>query len=279
MSIRAFSTRLLASLLLLGASLASQAAQTLTIAVVPQFLPEQIFSTWTPVLNEVTKLTGIRFELKSYTSIPEFEAAFLKGIPDVVYLNPYHAVMAGKAQGYVPIIRDNRQRLKGILVVRKDSAIATLNELEGGNIAFPAPNAFGASLYMRALLSEDAKIHFTPVYVKTHSNVFRHVLSGRALAGGAVQQTLDTENPEVQAQLRILYETPAVYPHPIAVHPRVPPEIREALQKAFAALAANGRGNALLDAIQIPSPVKASYSEYAPLEKLGLERYVVLKGE
>jgi phosphonate transport system substrate-binding protein len=161
--------------------------------------------------------------------------------------------------------------------VRRDSKASSPAELDGATIAFPSPNAFGASLYMRALLAEQVRIRFTPVYRSTHSNVFRHVINGQAQAGGVIRQTLEREPPEVREQLRILYETPPAFPHPVVVHPRVPAKLREALQQAFIALGSRADAAPLLDGIQIPVPVKATYADYAPLEKLGLERYVVLK--
>jgi len=276
MNIRTFLLSVLWSLLL-SLHLGARAAQTFSVAVVPQFPPEQIFRDWIPVLNEVSKLTGLDLRLKTYASIPEFETAFLNGEPDFAYMNPYHAVMAKKAAGYTPILRDDASRLTGILVVRKDSAITRVDQLNGATLAFPAPNAFGASLYMRALLTEEHKINFKPEYVTTHSNVFRNVVVGRAQAGGAIRRTLALETPELQAQLRVLYETPNAYSHPIATHPRVPTQAREALLQAFLKLGANPAFASLLKAIQIPTPAKADFKDYAPLEKLGLERFVVIK--
>ena len=61
-----------------------------------------------------------------------------------------------------------------------------MQDLDGADIAFPAPNAFGASLYMRALLAEQEKININPIYVETHANVYRNVIFGRASAGGGV---------------------------------------------------------------------------------------------
>lgn len=275
MTISRFARAALACLLM-GLAFRAPAAPALTFAVVPQYPPEQIHRTWTPVLQEITRKTGIPLQLKSYASIPDFEADFLKGGPDIAYMNPYHVVMAAKAAGYIPLIRDDKARLKGILVVRKDSPITSLKQLDGATIAFPAPNAFGASLYMRALLAEEAGIRFTPSYVKTHSNVYRHVLGGHAQAGGGVQRTLDDEAPGVRANLRVLYETPPAYPHAVSAHPRVPAATRAAIQQAFLALGAAPGMQPLLDDIQISRPVKADYSEYAPLQKLGLERYIIL---
>jgi len=274
---------ILAALLVLLLGIAHPTAyggQTLSIAIVPQFPPDQVYKAWVPVLERLTAMTGLNFDLKVFATIPAFEKAFLKGEPDVAYMNPYHAVMANRAAGYEPIIRD-RQDLTGILVVRKDAAIGSVKELDGKVVAFPAPNAFGASLYMRALLTEQEHVRITPAYVKTHSNVYRHVIAGRAAAGGAVQRTLDKESEGVRSQLRVLYRTPPAPSHPVAVHPRVSAQVRQALQEAFLEMGKHGdpKDNELLKAVQMPQPVAASYRDYTPLEKLGLEKYVVLGNE
>lgn len=255
----------------------SRAQPPLTVGIVPQFPLEHIYATWTPVINEVSRVTGLQLTIKAYPTIPEFETAFRRGEIDIAYMNPYHAVMAKRAAGYIPIVRDGKENLSGILVVRKDSPLNGVTELQGATIAFPSPNAFGASLYMRALLTEQAGIHIVPTYSKTHSNVYRHVIAGLAVAGGGVRSTLEREPPDVRDQLRILYETPPAKPHPIVVHPRVPETSRQALQEAFLAFGRRADASSLLSAILVPEPVRASYADYAPLEKLGLERYVVLK--
>lgn len=265
------------SVLLLGATLSASAATTLTFAVVPQARPEQVNDDWQPVLTELNRQTGVDFKLLTYRSIPDFEAAFLKGEPDFAYLNPYHAVMAKKAASYLPIIRDDSTPLNGILMVRKDSGIERVEQLDGATLAFPAPNAFGASLYMRALLLEKFKINIKPLYVSTHPNVYRNVLLGRAQAGGGVMRTLDKESPEIQAQLRVLYETPPTASHPIAAHPRVPAKVRDAVQRAFLKMGADATFAARLNIISVSVPVKADYSrDYAPLQALHLERLVEL---
>jgi len=268
--------RVLVSAALALASLAALAADRYVVRVVPQFPPEKIFKTWRPVLDRISADTGVELELKVDATIPEFEHRFLEGEPDFAYMNPYHAVMARRAQGYEPIVRDGKNTLSGILVVRADSPLQTIRELEGATLAFPAPNAFGASLYMRALL-DAAGLHIQPNYVETHSNVYRHVLAGKALAGGAVRRTLDSEPEGIRQRLRVLYETPPVSPHPLVAHPRVPRAVREAVRQAFLALSRDPEAAAQLAAIQIPAPVAAAPADYQPLESLGVERFVVLE--
>ena len=277
--IRLASRFLLPFLLLLAAAGAVAAEKEVFIlAVVPQFTPSEVHRNWTPIVEKLSRATGRHIEIKIYPSIPKFEAAFLNGEIDLAFMNPYHAVMAKRAQGYIPLVRDDANRLTGILVVRHDSPIKSIKELNGKELVFPAPNAFGASLYMRALLAEQEKISITPHYVKTHSNTYRQVIIGEAAAGGGVNNTLKREPPEVQAQLRVLFETPGVPSHPLVAHPRVPEGVREAVTNTLLEMQNDPAGQKLLVEIQIPKPVKADYArDYRALEKLKLEKYVVIE--
>ena len=254
----------------------AHAKDTYIWSVVPQFTGIAVHRDWTPFLNAIEKDTGYHFSLKIYDSIPEFESGFADGKPDFAYMNPYHAVTAKNKQGYIPIIRDSKRRLTGILVTRKDSAIKSLEDLQGKRIAFPSPNAFAASLFPRALLTEKYNIQYKTVYANTHSNAFRFVLLNKAAASGGVYRTLKRERVEVQEQLRVIYETPSSASHPIVAHKRVPNKIVNAVQKAIIALAKTDAGKAILKAILIPKPIAANYTrDYKPLNDLNLEQYVV----
>ena len=251
------------------------AAAPLVVEIVPQFPAEEIYRVWTPVLQRLGESTGLQFTLRIAKSIPEFEQNFVKGVPDVAFMNPYHAVMAKRAQGYEPIACDSSRELTGILVVRKDGPVQSLADLAGEEIAFPAPNAFGASLFLRARLAGGEKLQFTARYVDTHTNVYRMVARGRYAAGGGVRRTLQREPPELRAQLRVLYETPPVAPHPLVVHPRLGAALQQTLQRAILQMARDPVGAQLLHAVQMAQPRAASYADYQGLERLGLDQYAV----
>lgn len=266
-------------LLLAGSVGAQQPAVTYTFSVVPQYSPAQLHREWLPLIERISRESGVRLELKIAASIPKFEAEFAKGIPDFAYMNPYHAVMAKRAQGYLPLLRDSKP-LTGILLVRRDSPYKLVRDLSERVIGFPSPNAFGASLYMRALLSETFKIKFEPRYLNTHSNVFRHVAQGSVAAGGGVNLTFEDERPELREQLTVLYQTPGVAAHPVVAHPRVPPRVRAVITEAFLALQGDDAGRDMLREIRTPQPVRADYrQDYFPLERLRVEKYVVPEDE
>ena len=245
-----------------------------SFAVVPQYTVSKIFSSWQPLLETLEKETGHSFKLKVYQSFKDFESSYQAGEVDFVYFNPYHQVVGRKIQGYIPLIRDGKRKLTGIIVVRKDSQYKRVSDLNNSTIAFPAPNAFAASLYMRALLAEKEKLNITPSYVHSHTNAYRHVVTGRTAAAGGVLRTLKKQPQEIRNELMVLYQTPANSTHPIAVHPRVSKQVYEAVADAILLLKESTSGQQLLQAIQIPSPVKANYRrDYQALENLGLEKY------
>lgn len=252
-----------------------RARAPLVVAVVPQFPAAVLHRDWTPLLDQLARRLGVEFRLQLQTTIPRFESDVFSGAADLAYLNPYHQVMAQREQGYVPLVR-SKVPLTGVLVVRRDDPIGALKALDGKTLAFPAPNAFGASLWMRALLTEREKVQFTPSYVQTHGNVYRQVLAGQAAAGGGVNHTLSQERDEVRQGLRVLFETPGVAPHPLSAHPRVDAALRKAITDALVEMATRPDGEALLRAVEIEGLVRADHGrDYAPLEAFRLERYVV----
>jgi phosphonate transport system substrate-binding protein len=247
-----------------------------TLAVVPQAQAIAIAQRWTPFAAKLSQAAGVTIQIKTYYStIPQFEADLRNGVPDFAYMNPYHIVMVHKVQNYIPLIRD-KDPLVGILVAHKNTGINFIQDVNGKEIVFPAPNAFGASLYMRALLAKQEKIAFTPRYVQTHDNVYRHVLLDKAAAGGGVKDTLDSEPDDIKNHLKIIYQTPPTVSHPLAAHTRVPAAVRKKVVQAILKLAADKANKELFAGIEMDKPVEADYeSEYAPLAKLGLEKFIV----
>lgn len=260
--------------------LGDQSAQhRYSVYLIPRLPATTLYGTWAPLLERLGKENGLCFDLRVPANFTQFERAIQNGEPDFVLLNPYHQVMVVRKPGYVPLVRDQQSGLAGVVVVRKDSPIKDIHELDGATVAFPAPNAYVASLLLRALLYRE-KIHITADYVGSHSNVFRAVALGTTQAGGGANTTLSQEPPELQAQLRVLFTTPNYMPHPFSVHPRVPQSVRKKVIAGFLRMVDDSAGRDLLKAINMAQPIRADYDrDYRELEQLQLERFVVPGGD
>ena len=254
-----------------GARAAEAGDRTYTFGVVPQFEQRRLYAIWNPIIAELARRTGLRFRLVTTLTIEDFEKEFVRGGFDFVYMNPYHVL---KARGCLPLVAD-ASPLRGILVVRRDSPVRKVAELEGQTIAFPSPNALGASLLMRADLERLHHIAFKTLYVKTHSSVYLHVIKGLAAAGGGVEKTLTEQEPAIRESLRVLYTTRAMTSHPVSAHAHVPAAVRERVRQALLAMDVTPEGRALLAKIPTRKLVPVSRGDYESMRDWGLDAYWV----
>ncbi len=250
----------------------ASAATEYTVGPVPQFEQRKLHAIWKPIVDEVERRTGLHLKLVTTLTIRDFHQAYAEGVLDFVYVNPYNIARFHDTQAYIPLVAD-KVPLRGIVVVRKDGPIRTVEELNGKTIAFPSPNALGASLLVRAELDQLYHVRVEPLFVKTHSSVFLHVAKGLAAGGGGVEKTLQEQDEAIRAQLRVIFTTRACPSHPIAAHPRVPPEVREKVRTALLDMGKTAEGREMLAKVPISHIIPVTYADYAIMGTWGLEKY------
>ena len=247
----------------------------LTIGIVPQQSASRVAEDWGPLLTELSRRSGVPLVFRTAPSIPAFEERLAKGAYDLAYMNPYHYVVFHKAAGYQAFAKEKDRRLKGILVVRKNSAYQKPADLAGATVVFPAPAAFAASILPQAEFGR-LKIAITAKFVASHDSVYRAVASGLQEAGGGIQRTLEASPPEVRDALRVLTETPAYTPHAFAAHPRVPVDSIAKVLTAMVSLAGDEAGRSLLLPLAFKGLTGAQDKEWNDIRGLDidlLERY------
>lgn len=243
----------------------------LSVGVVPQFEQRRLVSIWQPLLTELERRVGCALDFSGSENISSFEKRFQQGDFDLAYMNPYHALIANRAQGYEPVMRSGSRGLQGVLVVAKSSGIENIQQLNDQVLAFPSPNALGASLLMRAELIGVQGLSFETRYVRTHPSVYLHVVKGLAAAGGGVQRTFDEQPQQIRDRLNVIYRTRKVPSHPLVLHPRVVEPLRSNLLQALSALASSQPE--LFESIPMRDPVPTAMSEYQVISTLNLQDF------
>ena len=204
----------------------------LRFGIVPQQSASRLARMWGPLLTRLSDELGVDIRFETTKDIPTFEACLAAGAYDFAYMNPVHYTIFAEAAGYNALARQSDKRLRGLIVVRKDSPAQSLDDLSGAQVAFPSPGAFGASVVPRAEMRARG-IAFEPEYVKSHDSVYRAVVAGLMPAGGGVLRTFNAISPELRDQLRVIYRTEGYTPHAIAARGDVPANLRAALQEVL----------------------------------------------
>lgn len=258
----------LAPLLLMGpASPACASGQEpYTIAVIPSVPPVAMHTQWTPLLERLTQKTGVRFRLKLFDRMAEFEQELGNGSPDFIFASPIQTVVAHKTHRYIPLVRGSKAIAVG-LFVRKDSPFKTIDDLSGKTISFVG-NKNLCSVFVRHLLvKKDNPLSFASIYAGSTKNVIKSVLIGKSSAGAVFIPELEKELAENREQLRAVIETPKIAPHPLSAHPRVPKDVRGKVAKAMLEIGADREEAELLRTVRLTSPVAADYQrDYQSLE-------------
>lgn len=254
---------------------AQDGVKALSFGVVPQQSATRLAEEWGPLLAEISRRSGVALVFRTAPNIPTFEERLGKGEYDLAYMNPYHYVVFHASTGYEAFAREQDRKIKGILVVKKDSTYRKPAELAGKTVVFPAPAAFAASILPQAEFGR-LKIPIEAKFVASHDSVYRLVANGMQEAGGGIQRTFEALPEEVRSTLRVLVETPAYTPHAFAAHGRVSPAVVARVGAAMASLAGDEVGQRLLAPLAFKGIAPAQDKEWSDIRALDinlLERY------
>lgn len=244
------------------------AGKPLNFGIVPQQSAEKSAKQWMPILQYISKEIGreVRFATKS--SIPLFEKELSKGSYDITYMNPYHYTVFSQSSGYTAIAKAKDKKIQGVIVVKKESGISTIQELEGKKLAFPSPDAFAASILSQSFLAQH-NINIEPVYVRSHDSVYHNIAQGNFVAGGGIYRTLNAMKPEVSDNLTVLWESQGYTPHAIAVSPNVSQDVLKRIQLAIISL--DSTHPELLSPLKIKGFEQAKDSDWNDVRQLFTE--------
>ena len=240
-----------------------------TVGVVPQQSASRLAAQWGPLLQVVGERAGVDLVFKTASDIPTFEDRCRAGAYDVAYMNPYHYTVFHD-HGYEAVAKRANSKIKGIIVKRRGAEFDELADLEGAEIAFPAPRAFAATLLTTAGLRA-AGVAFSQKFVDSHDSVYMNVARGRYVAGGGILRTLNSVSEEIRDQLDVLWETPGFTPHAFAAHQRVPERVRRDLAEALVSLAGDDVGRQHLAPLKIRAIEVAVDSDWDDVRALEIQ--------
>ncbi len=201
---------------------------------------------WNPILDYVARKTGVTLELGTRRTALDYSEAEARGEFDFVYSN--HIFAPGHADAaYRVIARIAGDPIRSQIVVPRSSALKAMGELDGREVGCANRNAFvGYAAPMAALIG--AGINVVPVFGGNQEGVMAQLRAGAVPAAGVNSRVMKKYAAREQYAYRAIWTSEPYQNLPVAVHPRVPPDVARAVRDALLGMAANAEGARILAA-------------------------------
>jgi len=228
--------RFLGLLLLFGTGAASSDNAAIEIGIIPTLSTRTILTTYQPLreyLEEQLKQPVVLVTAPDYRS---FLDRTQRGEYRYVITAPHFARLAQTEAGYEPIVRVKRE-LRGILVVRTESGIKSVNDLAGKTVSTPESTAIVTMLGLQ-LLRTHGLVPGKTVQVQPSTSFNSAVLAvqnGDSDAAFTAQTALNQMPEQTQSALRVIASTSAVPHNMFLARKDVPPQELERMRKLLLA--------------------------------------------
>ena len=225
----------------------------LRLTIVPYEAAEQLSEAYTPMAEFLARQVGL--ETGRYIQVADYSgvaAALQSRKVDVAYLSPFSYALASSMTKLEPLampVINGSLLYRGIIFVRADSPIRTVEFLNGKTFAFGDPASTTGYLLPKGLLDKRG-LKLKRFYHAGDANVVvAAVENRRADAGAAYENVFDVayrREPEKKKRMRVIGETEEI-PNGIYVgRGNLPAEDIEKLKRAFLAMNTDPIGNAAL---------------------------------
>lgn len=243
-------------------------------AIHPLHNPRRLFEVYQPLVELINETAAPDFRVKLETSrdYAAFEAKLASGKFQLAIPNPYQTLEC-EARGYRIVAKmGNDERFRGILIVRRDSALRSVTDLAGAPISFPAPTALAAAMMPRMFLHQHglATRGIDARYVGSQESAIMNVLLGNTVAAGTWPppwEALLRRRPELARQLEVRWETPPLVNNGFVVRKDVPAAHVSLIERVILSLHQSARGRAILAAMEIDRFESADTRTFEPVRQ------------
>ena len=226
-------------------SAANPEGASYSFGVLPQRSALLTAQYWNPILEYITRQTGVTLVLKVARSGLVSTQGIERGELDFLYSNHFFQPRLS-AGGYHVILKPRSQSIKSQIVTLEKSNIHGLEDLKEQPVGFPSKSAFvGYAVPMDYLLRQGIVVH--PFFGGNQEGIMGQLQAGKVVAAGVNDQVMHLFAQREHVNYRVLWESPPYENLPIAVHPRVISAVVKAVQNALATMHDSSQGNAVLE--------------------------------
>lgn len=224
---------------------------------------------WNPIVDYVSRKSGVKLQLKIGRTSADTTAYVLANEVEFVFTN--HLFSPDRDHlGWKVFGRRDAPPIRSQIVVLADSPIQKLEQLADAPVGFPGPEATVAYKFSYAQLL-NRHIPVQVVFGGNMDGAFAQLLSGKVKAAGTHSQLADGWSKREGKALRVLWQSEPLHDLALMVaDKKVPDKDQQAVERAFIEMGRDPEGQKVLAAaselVKLPATttfVASNGSEYA----------------
>jgi phosphonate transport system substrate-binding protein len=278
----------IATVLQIGCTVRSEkgsAKNPIVISLVPAKDTKTLMISAKELSAWLEKETGYHFEISIPTSYIAVVEAFGGKRVDIAYLNTTNYFLAEEKYGaevqFITLNIDGNSMYKGQFIVRSDSKIKKLEDIQGKKIAYVDPTSASGYILPAYQLKQKGIKPAEAVFAGKHDSVVSMVYQKQVDVGTTfyalpekgeqmdARRLVATQYPDVWSKIKILDFTVMLANDALVFRQDLEPDIKERLVKAIEKWASTTEGLATLKALSNGSGLRrATAEDYAESRKI-----------
>jgi phosphonate transport system substrate-binding protein len=252
-------------------------AKSLTIGLIPEQNIFRQMERYEPLAGYLSKKIGVKIKLKVLTRYGNIIDNFVSEGMDGAFFGSFTYALAHAKLGVEVLARpENNEGVStyhGLLLVRKDSLIRTVDDMRGKRIAFVDKATTAGYLLPLAYFKKHGIQHYR-TYLKevyfagTHEDVIDDVLNKKADIGAAKNTVFDRlakADSRIVSELLILEQSPEVPENGLAVRKDLDGSLKKKLKEALLHMHEDPDVNKILNQFGARKFIETTDKDYGPV--------------
>lgn len=244
----------------------------------PLHNPNRLFEVFRPMMDHLeAAIPGTRFRLEASRNYAAYEEKLYARRFHFALPNPYQTVKS-LAHGYKVFAKmADDHNFRGIILVRRDSGIASVADLKGKAMSFPAPTALAATMLPQLFLKEqglDVMKEVDVRYVGSQESAVMNVFLGNVAAAATWPppwRLLAAERPELAEALEVRWRTETLPNNGLVARDDVEPELLGKVRGALLGMQESEEGQTILKRMDLSAFEPADDASYEPVRQFLIE--------
>lgn len=243
-------------------------------SVHPLHNPKRLHEIFGPVFEYLGQnIPGARFRLEASRNYAAYDKKLYARKFHFSLPNPFQTINSLQHGYRVFGKMADDQNFRGIILVRRDSDIKQVSDLKGKAISYPAPTALAATMMPQYWLHThgiDVMKDVETRYVGSQESSVMNVYLKNVAAGATWPppwRALIKERPELERELKIMWQTESLPNNGLVARDDVPPELVKQVAGLLFSLHTHEAGRSWLQRMELSRFEAADNTSYQPVRE------------